>query len=657
MVFNSIIDMTRLHSGQLQPHRCNVRWLSTIRAVASGSGGRAAGLCEPDCDLDRGRLLAPPFGEAKGGSGSFISDLDHLLFGELGHDILRGALLLITLLFVAFAHAQSERITSFHTDLTVAPDGQLTVIEDIEIYAAGVEFKRGIVRRLPLSFTDHNGRENRVRYDITGVQQGGVTSPYHTATEGDDYVLYVGEKDTYLETGSYAYRITYTTQGQVGFFPDYDEIYWNVNGNGWAFYIDSISALIHLPATAQVKQTACYTGTFGSTENACSDSVIDARTVRFQGRSMGYYEGLTVAVGFQKGVVAEPPPPTFWEKYAVPVVGGVITLLLLLYYFITWARHGRDPDLPTVIPLFEPPDNLSPASVATVMNGGADNAHITPAMISLAVKGHIRIDEKKEDVLLGLISKETYTIVKLKGGSGLPREEQELLNRMFGTGKHDYVFDGTYDPGTQSMASAFRGTLRDQWHTFLSKGNNWRFWWIPMLTVAVCLISMIVLHNSYLGDNDVVYIAAFLVANVILFLLYVYLIQRPSEEKQALRSRLLGFKMYLSAAEEKQLQHFNPPAMTPEVFEKYLPYAVAFKVEKIWGDRFQSMISRALVDPNYKSSWYGGSILHYGAFSRSMSSSLSSSVNSSSTPPSKSGGSGGGGSSGGGGGGGGGGGW
>jgi uncharacterized membrane protein len=160
-----------------------------------------------------------------------------------------------------------------------------------------------------------------------------------------------------------------------------------------------------------------------------------------------------------------------------------------------------------------------------------------------------------------------------------------------------------------------------------------------------------------LGDNDVVYIAAFLVANVIIFLLYVYLIQRPSEEKQALRSRLLGFKMYLNTAEEKQLQHFNPPAMTPEVFEKYLPYAIAFGVEEVWGERFQGMIDRALVDPSYHPVWYSGRVMNYGAFSHSMSSSLSSSVNSSSTPPSKSGGSGGGGFSGGGGGGGGGGGW
>jgi hypothetical protein len=67
--------------------------------------------------------------------------------------------------------------------------------------------------------------------------------------------------------------------------------------------------------------------------------------------------------------------------------------------------------------------------------------------------------------------------------------------------------------------------------------------------------------------------------------------------------------MYLSAAEEQQLQHFNPPTMTPEVFEKYLPYAIAFKVEKVWGERFQGMISRALIDPNYRPGWYSGSIM------------------------------------------------
>ncbi len=566
--------------------------------------------------------------------------------------VLLGAALAIGLA----ASAQSERIISFHTDLTVAADGGLTVTEDIKVHARGIEFKRGIVRKLPLRFTSHHGRTHRVEYEYTEVLMGGKESPYHTAEEGDDYVLYVGDKDVYLEPGDYHYRITYTTKGQVGFFPEFDEIYWNVNGNGWAFYIDSISATIHLPDAAQVRQTACYTGVMGSTERACSDSIIDARTVHFTGRAMSYYEGLTVAVGFQKGVVAEPPPPTFFEKYALGLVGGAITLLLLLYYAITWFRHGRDPDSPVVIPLFEPPDGLSPASVAMVMNGSYDNEQITPAMISLAVKGHIRIEEETQKIL-GIFKQHTYTLRKLKGGSGLPKEEQELLNRMFGSGSESFEITGSYNPTVQSMASAFRGKLRDQWSGFLTKGNNWKFWLIALLTIIVCVIALLILHDSYDGDYDLLFFAGFVVANLILFITYARLIRKPSVEKLALRAKLKGFKMYLGAAEEKQLQHFNPPAMTPEVFEKYLPYAIALGVEKVWGERFQDLINKAMVDSSYRPGWYSGSIGHFGSFAHSMNSSFSSSVNSSSTPPSKSGGSGGGGSSGGGGGGGGGGGW
>ncbi|MBK9762296.1 MAG: DUF2207 domain-containing protein [Flavobacteriales bacterium] len=570
---------------------------------------------------------------------------------------MRRWLLLAAVVGVLSAHGQTERINSFHTDLTVAADGQLTVTEEITIHAEGDQFKRGIVRRLPLRFQDHNGRQHRVKYELSAVQVFGATSPYHTATEGDDFVLYVGSEGNFLEPGDYPYRITYTTKGQVGFFPEYDEIYWNVSGNGWDFPIDNISARIHLPASAQVKQTACYTGSYGSTENACTDSIIDASTVTFQGRTLRNYEGLTVAVGFQKGVVAEPPPPTFFEQHAVALVGGGITLLLLLYYFVTWKRFGRDPDMPTVIPLFEPPDGMSPASVGMVMEGGFENRLITPAMIDLAVKGLIRIDEVQENRLLGLFNKAVYTIVRLKGGTGLPKEEQELFGRLFTSSPEGFVFDGTYDPRVLSMANAFKSTLTAQWNSFLNKGNNVKFWLIPILTVVFCIIALVVLANTFWGDHDVVYIVAFVVANLILLIGYIYLIKKPSLEKQALRSRLLGFKMYLSAAEEKQLQHFNPPTMTPEIFEKYLPYAIAYKVEKIWGDRFQDLIAHALVDQSYHPGWYSGSIMNYGMFSQHMNSSLSSSVSSSSTPPSSSGGSGGGGSSGGGGGGGGGGGW
>ena len=122
---------------------------------------------------------------------------------------MRRWLLLASVLGVLSAFGQTEeKINSFHTDLTVAPDGLLTVTEDINAHVEGIEFKRGIVRNLPGSFEDHNGREIEVQYAIIAVLQNGATAPYHTATEGGDLVLYVGEKNTLLKPGDYRYRIT-----------------------------------------------------------------------------------------------------------------------------------------------------------------------------------------------------------------------------------------------------------------------------------------------------------------------------------------------------------------------------------------------------------------------------------------------------------------
>ena len=116
--------------------------------------------------------------------------------------------------------------------------------------------------------------------------------------------------------------------------------------------------------------------------------------------------------------------------------------------------------------------------------------------------------------------------------------------------------------------------------------------------------------------------------------------------------------MYLSAAEEKQIAHFNPPDLTPEIFEKLLPYALVLGAEDVWGDKFQNLIDKSMVDKNYQPAWYAGNIGNFSTFNHSLNSALSNSLSRSATPPSSSGsGSGGGGFSGGGGGGGGGGGW
>jgi uncharacterized membrane protein YgcG len=139
----------------------------------------------------------------------------------------------------------------------------------------------------------------------------------------------------------------------------------------------------------------------------------------------------------------------------------------------------------------------------------------------------------------------------------------------------------------------------------------------------------------------------------------------PTREGRAVLDRIAGFKQYLSIAEEDRLERLHPPEKTPELFERYLPYAIALGVENKWADRFTAVLAAAAAAATGQASmdWYSGHSHPWsdaGRFVDNVGSSLASSLASASTSPSSDssgGGSSGGGSSGGGGGGGGGGGW
>jgi uncharacterized membrane protein YgcG len=137
-------------------------------------------------------------------------------------------------------------------------------------------------------------------------------------------------------------------------------------------------------------------------------------------------------------------------------------------------------------------------------------------------------------------------------------------------------------------------------------------------------------------------------------------IAAPTRDGRAVLDHIAGFKQYLSITERERLDRMTPPQDTPELFEKYLPYAIALGVENRWAERFEAVLAAAAAQGRQGFAWYSGSSSPWndpGGFVDSVGSSLASAVSSASTAPGSSSGSGGGGSSGGGGGGGGGGGW
>jgi uncharacterized membrane protein YgcG len=158
--------------------------------------------------------------------------------------------------------------------------------------------------------------------------------------------------------------------------------------------------------------------------------------------------------------------------------------------------------------------------------------------------------------------------------------------------------------------------------------------------------------------------SAALIAGGVLAYVFYHLLKAPTALGASTLDQIDGFKMFLDTAEKDRLEMLNPPQVTPEVFEKFLPYAIALDCENQWSKKFEAQAAAAGIgsDQNYGYTplWYAGgnfSRLGTAGFVSSIGSSLGSAAASASTAPGSSSGSGGGGFSGGGGGGGGGGGW
>ncbi|WP_044397571.1 DUF2207 domain-containing protein [Lacinutrix sp. Hel_I_90] len=569
-------------------------------------------------------------------------------------------ILLITSSFSLFA--QSERVLSFHSDITVDTSSVITVKESIKIYATGTVFKRGITRSIPIERRDSLGLKNKLDYEILSVERDGEVSKFHTEKGNGEITIYVGEKNVFLNEGEYDYTITYRMSGQIRFFNNYDEIYWNVNGFGWDFPVDQVSSQVTLPAAGRIIQNSCYTGRYGSSDTNCSSIILSENSIRFSADNLSAGENLTIAVGFNKGIVNQPPPPpppTFFQKFGALILSGLLSFLLLFYYGFTWLKFGVDPMKPTVYPQFDVPEKMTPASVGMIDKQRYHGDLITGSILNLAVKGYIKIEEDVEEHIFGLFKSKHYIIHKLKEDTGLINNEESVLFSKLFTTESTLVLDGKYDKKVESAVTAFKASLKKQHNSLIYQGINLKFWIVPILAMVAYVFSFFILTSGYFeGDNDVSVFFLFIVLNVIFFLIYQYLIRKPSIEKLRLKSLIDGFKMYMSAAEEKQIAYFNPPGLTPEIFEKLLPYAIALGVEAVWGEKFQNLINQSLIDKNYQPTWYAGNIGNFSTFNHSLNSSLSNSISSSATPPSSSGsGSGGGGFSGGGGGGGGGGGW
>ena len=139
-------------------------------------------------------------------------------------------------------------------------NGDLIVTETIRVQAEGREIRRGILRDFPTTYRRPDGTRVVVGFEVRSVTRDGAAENYVTERLSNGVRIRIGSADRLLNRGPHEYVITYRTTRQIGFFPDYDELYWNATGTGWTFAIDEAEARITLPAGVPFRQTAFYTG-------------------------------------------------------------------------------------------------------------------------------------------------------------------------------------------------------------------------------------------------------------------------------------------------------------------------------------------------------------------------------------------------------------
>jgi len=578
-------------------------------------------------------------------------------------------LLPVLCLLAAVLPATADRgeyvIDRFDVELDIQQDSTLIVTERLEVLFS--EPRHGLYRSIPVRFTDPKGFQYGMGFELIGV----------TAEDGTPYGTRVSNKGAYVSirigsasrtvNGRVVYVVRYRVTDALRHFEEFDELYWNATGTEWQAGINSASATVRLPGPVDENDLQVHgaTGMFGSTEQAVTIEHLDTDTIRFSAtRSFQPREGLTVAVGFPHGLVTFPGPVAKTAKFFSWNLVLLAPFLAFGWLFRKYRSEGRDPEgAGSVVVRYEPPKDLLPAEIGTIVDEKVDFRDITASIIDLAVRGYLKIEVEKKEQLFGLVSSEETTFHRLreKTDESLLPYEKTILNGIFA--------DGSDKVEASELANKFYKTVPEvnkslyarltELGYFASDPSKVRTRYVLIgLGVGIVVFALGALWAAKGGGIMPYSLILSIVAGavtVVLFASFASAMPRRTRKGVQARGWALGFEEFATRVESEKFEIDRKR----NIFESLLPYAMALGVADKWARQFEGIYATG-----GSPGWYvGGGPLHAGfstvAFQRSLQSSMTTAAQSMQSSPRSSGGSGsgGGGFSGGGGGGGGGGSW
>jgi uncharacterized membrane protein len=458
--------------------------------------------------------------------------------------------------------------------------------------------------------------------------------------------IYIPNADNSVQTVS----IEYTVSDAIKFFEDHDELYWNVTGDEWDVPIQSAHAQIILPSGASNIRATAFTGIYGS---RAKDAEIDVAGNGVEVRTtapLPYHAGLTVAVAMDKGAIREPTAADEIGRFLRSNWPLFLPVVVFCVMFYLWWTRGRDPRLRPIAAQYEPPNQLTPGEAGTLVDNAANMRDITASIVDLAVRGYLVIEEVQKDRMLGLMHEKDYNFILQKDRSqwgALKAHEQALLDGFFtaGTAGETISMDSLQNRFYKTlpvMRSGIFDSLVSQGF-YKRRPDSVRSTYIGAgVVIGALMIWGGGAMARAMGNAPVPFIIGGIVSAIVICAFGWFMPAHTEQGTRALEG-VLGFEDFLNHVEADR---FNRTIKTPQMFEKFLPFAMAFGVEKNWSKAFDGIMTQP-------PGWYRGSsgpIFYPVNFTNNLNSMSSRASNVMASAPRSSGGSGfgGGGSSGGG---------
>jgi uncharacterized membrane protein len=500
------------------------------------------------------------------------------------------------------AAARQLRIRHFDAQIEVHTNGTIDVTETIEVQFSGVW--HGIYRTIPVQYSDPRGFNYTLFLDpISITDDAGQKLKYERSSQGryTKFKIYVPDAEDTTRTIIFHYQVL----DALRFLEDHDELYWNVTGDEWDAPIDLATARITLPDGAAGVRAVAYTGAYGSNAHDAK-TTIDGDAIDVEStRPLSFHEGLTAVVGFDKGLVHPSSSFTLFLRFLrsnIPLLIPVFVFFAMLWW---WWTHGRDPQRNAIAVQYDPPDQLSPGECGTLVDNEAAMSDITATLVDLAVKGYLTIEQKEETHMLGLSHDKEY-IFHLKKPpaewTGARPHEQEILNALFDGGARPDVRladlqNHFYTHLPTIRDRIFSALMADGYYFHRPDTTKSGYIGAGIAVGVLFFIGSSVLKNVT-GISDTTWTMAGITSGLIICVFGWFMSSRTTVGERALE-KVLGFEEFLGRVEKDQIARLET---RPELFEKFLPYAMALHVEKKWVQAFSGI---ALQPPQWFQAPYG----------------------------------------------------